>query len=98
MTPIRLYCSKPDGQQCKKISAIKQVQCKEIYDRTAKPHKYKAGDLVLLKDKSRYQSKCGKLATPFEGPFAIVQLDLPNVIFTAAASKNSGSTSTIYLD
>ncbi len=45
----------------------------------AKPHKYKIGDLVLLKDKSRYQSKCGKLAAPCEGPFTIVKLDPPNV-------------------
>ncbi len=45
----------------------------------AKPHKYKVGDLVLLKDKSRYQLKCGKLAAPFEGPFTIVKLDPPNV-------------------
>ncbi len=57
-----------------------QVAQKTYYDRWfAKDHKFKQGERVFLFDPSCKQSKPGKLAVPFEGPFEILSINEPNV-------------------
>ncbi len=67
--------------------AADQKRRKEYYDKTAKPCSFSVGDFVLWRDKSRAQSKLGKLAKKFAGPFEIINIREPNAIFHSKSGE-----------
>ncbi len=58
-----------------KIIEEMQLKYKAAYDKRSKEFKSKVGDFVLYRD----QSKVGKLAPQWAGPFEIVEILEPNI-------------------
>ena len=66
-----------------------QEGMKESYDKNAKPHPYKEGDLVMIDMPTPQKGKTTKLKRPFKGPYIILSTTPTNLKVKSVKSKNS---------